>query len=218
MTQKNNQKPNRLIEIGKYIFSAVYLYGVIELSDFVFVFNHYEDDQITKEEALSLIEVLLYYNVTNLQFKHNILANGFFNFKDHRSFNKAKEILSIQKHKPRFLPSKNEFLKYEDEEYVEPMKPLIDLEKFITGNQLVEIEEAEDIRFDVLELHDQTVSGSKISEYFSYVDKRGYKFHDEFEMQLFIGLVTHVQNNTRLYENCGYTPNELLEYSKKGRF
>jgi hypothetical protein len=206
-----NQKPNRLIQIKKYAFAAINLYGVIKLDDFLLVFNNYENDVLTKEEAIPLLELLSSIDEVDLSFRQNILANGYFFLEENRDYKEAKDLLIIQSNKPRYLPPKEEFLKYEDDEYVEPMKPLLDLEKFITVNKLVEIKRPEDIRYDVLEIHDQIILGNRMSDYMKYIRQRGYEFKDEIQVNLFAGLVMNLHNQTRMYDNNGFTPIELRE-------
>jgi hypothetical protein len=126
-----NQKPNRLIFIKRYAFSAINLYGVIKLDDFITIFNHYENEALSKEEAFPLLELLSSINEIDLSFKQGILANGYFYLNDTKDVRVAKDLLLSQSNKPRYLPSKEEFLKCEDDEYMEPMNPLLDLEKFI---------------------------------------------------------------------------------------
>jgi hypothetical protein len=94
---------------------------------------------------------------------------------------------------------------------VEPMKPLLDLEKFIKANNLVVIRRPEDIRYDVLEMHDRIIMGGKPSDYMGYINKRGYHFKDEVQLNLFVGLTMILHNNTRMYENNGHTPTEIRE-------
>ena len=53
-----------------------------------------------------------------------MLADGYFYLRDSKDVRVAKDLFLAQSNKPRYLPSKEEFLKYEDDEYVEPMKPL----------------------------------------------------------------------------------------------
>jgi len=206
-----NQKPNRLILIKRYAFSVINLYGVIKLEDFISVFNHYEKESISKEEAIPLLELLSSINEIDLSFKQGILANDYFYLNDTKDVRVAKDLLIVQSNKPRYLPSKEEFLKYEDDEYVEPMKPLLDLEKFIKANNLVVIRRPEDIRYDVLEIHDRIIMGGKPSDYMGYINKRGYQFIDEVQLNLFVGLTMILHNNTRMYENNGHTPIEIRE-------
>jgi hypothetical protein len=206
-----NQKPNRLILVKRYAFAAINLYGVIKLEDFISVFNHYEKETLSKEEAIPLLELLSSIDEIDLSFKQGILANGYFYLNDSKDIRVAKDLLLAQSNKPRYLPSKEEFLKYEDDEYVEPMKPLIDLEKFIIANKLVVIRRPEDIRYDVLEIHDRIIMGGKPSDYMDYINKRGYQFKDEVQLNLFVGLTMILHNNTRMYENNGHTPIEIRE-------
>jgi hypothetical protein len=209
--KSTNQKPNRLILIKRYAFAAINLYGVIKLEDFISVFNHYEKETLSKEEAIPLLELLSSIDEIDLSFKQGILANGYFYLNDSKDIRVAKDLLLAQSNKPRYLPSKEEFLKYEDDEYVEPMKPLIDLEKFIKANNLVVIRRPEDIRYDVLEIHDRIIMGGKPSDYMDYINKRGYQFKDEVQLNLFVGLTMILHNNTRMYENNGHTPIEIRE-------
>lgn len=50
-----NQKPSRLILLKRYAFSAINLYGVIKLEDFIIVFNHFEKESLSEEEAIPLL-------------------------------------------------------------------------------------------------------------------------------------------------------------------
>lgn len=206
-----NPKQYRLVLIKRYIFAAINLYGVIKLDDFISVFNNYENEALTKEEAIPLLELLSSIDEVDLSFRQKILANGYFFLEENRDFKEAKDLLIIQSNKPRYLPSKEEFLKYEDDNYVEPMKPLLDLEKFIIVNKLVEIKKPEDIRYDVLEIHDQIILGNRMSDYMKYIRQRGYEFKDEIQVNLFAGLVMNLHNQTRMYDNNGFTPIELRE-------
>lgn len=80
--KSTNQKSNRLIQIKKYAFAAINLYGVIKLEDFMSVFNHYEKDSLSKEEAIPLLELLSSIDEIDLSFKQGILANGYFYLND----------------------------------------------------------------------------------------------------------------------------------------
>ncbi|MBU1144537.1 MAG: hypothetical protein KJ971_01595 [Firmicutes bacterium] len=207
----SNPKQYRLVLIKRYAFAAINLYGVIKLDDFISVCNNYENETLSKEEAIPLLELLSSIDEVDLSFRQNILANGYFFLEENRDFKEAKDLLMIQSNKPRYLPSKEEFLKYEDDDYVEPMKPLLDLEKFIIINKLVEIKKPEDIRYDVLEIHDQIILGNRMSDYMKYIRQRGYEFKDEIQVNLFAGLVMNLHNQTRMYDNNGFTPIELRE-------
>ena len=100
MTNKpNTQKNNRLILIKRYAFAAVNLYGVIKLDDFIQVFNHYEKEVLSKEEATPLLELLSSIDLIDVSFKEDMLANGYFYMTDGKDVRRAKVLLDIQSNK-----------------------------------------------------------------------------------------------------------------------
>lgn len=202
------QSKSRENLFNKYAYAAVNLYGVIKLSDFIEVFNHYEEEKTNKKEAKERLTILATLYPLDLNFKNDIIAS-FYDLEDNQDLEEAKKLFKHQNNKPRYLPEKTEFLRFADDSYVEPMKPLLDLEIFIVHNLKVQQSEPGDIRFDVLELHDQIVYGQPLSEFYSYINRRGYTFKDEEQLQGFISHIMIVNNNTRMFENNGHTPIEI---------
>ena len=76
---------------------------------------------------------------------------------------------------------------------------------------MISIKRQDDIRYDFLEIHDQIITGGKPSDYMGYINKRGYQFKDEVQLNLFVDLTLILHNNTRMYENNGLTPIEIRE-------
>lgn len=200
---RSSKRAERIVQ------AALNLYGVIKLADLVTVHNWYEIDPITLEELKTVIKSMDDYAEGNLFLRQNMLSNGLFDLQDRDDSQTAKDILAQQANKPRYLPKKEEFLKYDDEDYVEPMGPLLELERFIVKNRLVPFGNLEDIHFDVLELHDQVVFGDPIDHYTKYLEKRGYKYDSELQIKAFFSLITNVHNHTRMMENNGHTPLEI---------
>jgi hypothetical protein len=193
----------------RIIRACLNLYGVIKLADLVTVHNWYEKAPITMEELKTVIKNMSDYAEGNLFLRYNILSNALFDLQDPEDYQTAKDILAKQAHKPRYLPKKEEFLKYIDEDYVEPMEPLLELERFIIKNRLVPFTNSEEIRFDVLELHDQVVFDEPIDHFTVYMDKRGYKFDSMVQIKALFALIMNVHNHTRMMENNGHTPLEI---------
>ncbi|MDZ4196119.1 MAG: hypothetical protein U1C51_02590, partial [Candidatus Izemoplasmatales bacterium] len=202
---------NRFILIKQYALAAINLYGVIKLDDFISVFNHYETQSLTKDEAIPLLELLSSIDEIDLSFKQNILSNGYFYLGDAKDMKAAKSLASIQAMKPRFLPAKAEFMQYLDAYYIEPMKPLLALEKFIVWNKLGPYNDLAQIRDDMFELHTYAMFSTPLSEFIHYVQDKGYQFESEQQVDMFVELVMNVNNNTRMYENNGFTPLEIGE-------
>ncbi|HPN61065.1 MAG TPA: hypothetical protein PLO88_02905 [Bacilli bacterium] len=203
------KKPNRLITIKRYALAAANLYGVIKLEDFIKIFNHYEKEPLTEEEAITMLELLSSISEDLVSYKQGIFANGLFYLYRNKEFQIAKGILQALSHRPRYLPAKEEFLKFENEQYIEPMEPLLALERFIIKNELVKNGKPDEIRFDVLDFHYKILLQGEPSDYMNFFQMRGYEFKDEMQVNIFIGLIIDLHNNTRSYEHCGHTPAEV---------
>lgn len=212
MAKVSYSKPeSKFIRIKEYAYASINLYGVIKLDDFISVFNHYESSPITKEEVIPVLELLDSIDEIDLSFRESILGNGYFLLEDSRDFKEAKALLKQQSDKPRYLPEKAEFLRYMDPEYVEPIKPLMDLEAFFIDQKMNPKRSAEDVKFDVLELHDEIVFGERLTQFVEYLEQSGYIFKDDVQIKMFGDLVKDMHNQTRMYENKGFTPSELRE-------
>ncbi len=212
---KNKYIRAKEILVKKYVIAATNLYGVITIDDLVLVYNYHEEESTTKQEVESFLETMTFDVLEDVTIREGLLANWHFDLLDDQDFKQVKSILAIQQEKPRYLPDRKEFLRYLDTEYVEPMKPLNALEFFIIENRLVPIIDPEDIKYDVLELHDQITDGLPLSDFYDHINNRGYEFNDEAQFDLFTELLIKVQDQTRLYENNGHTPIEIEAYFKK---
>ena len=97
---------------------------------------------------------------------------------------------------------------------MKPEKPYTDLIAHIVKHKLTNksADGLDGVDGDLIDLHEfiQTgvVSGGQEIEFF--ID-RGYSFKDISATNAFMQVVMNVHNNTRLYENNGYTPNEIFE-------
>lgn len=103
--------------IANYATAAVFLYGVINVDEFVSVFNRYEEAHTTSEETLLALKRLAKTDDVEYSISGDIISGpefqpGFDNFEDI-----VKEIRSSQKSKPRYLPEKEEFLRYVEVTY-----------------------------------------------------------------------------------------------------
>jgi hypothetical protein len=202
---------SKLILIKNYTFASINLYGVIKLEDFLSVLSHYEGEQVPREEVISVLELLTSISEIGISFRQNIIGNEYFFLADAKEFKEAKELLKSQERKPRYLPSREEFLRYADRDYVEPRQPLYELEKFFFENDLNPGRNEEDIQLDVLEFHDMVVFGEPLPEYIEYLEQTGYSFTDDVQIKEFGDLVKIIHDQTRMYEYNGFTPSEIEE-------
>ena len=122
---------DRKVIISNYCSASVCLYGVISVDEFVDVFNHYEDTPTTPEEVLFVIEQFSVKDDVEYSIAGNIISGYEFQpqFEDYKE--NVDSIRSAQKGKPRYLPSRDEFLKYADMDYLEPNQPYADLKAYV---------------------------------------------------------------------------------------
>lgn len=198
--------------IAKYATAAVFLYGVISVDEFVGVFNHYEESRTTSEEALLALKRLAKTDDVEYSIAGLIISGPEFqpDFDDYEE--NVMSIRASQRSKPRYLPDKKEFLRYVDGTYREPEKPYADLRAHILKHKLTTRGEGIDgVDGDMIDLHEMIQYGVKSADEFDYFTKKGYKFKGIDGANEFARLVMNVHNNTRMYDNNGFTPSEIFE-------
>lgn len=207
---------DRKVAISKYATAAVCLYGVLTVDEFVDVFNYYEDAPTTHEEVLFVIKQFSVKDDVEYSIAGNIISGYEFQpqFEDYKD--NIDSIRSAQRGKPRYLPSKEEFLKYADIDYLEPNQPYADLKAYILKHKLTSCGEGIDgVDGDLLDLHEMIRFGVETSSVYDYFTERGYQFENLHILEGFAQLIMDVNNNTRMYDNNGFTPYELV--GKTGR-
>ncbi len=119
----------------------------------------------------------------------------------------AKELIRDTVGKPRYIPARNEFLKYAEWNYYENTKQLIDLSKFLMNKCNVPGYVINPLMYD---LHREFAEDLSMQSYFDVLDKYNVIIDEKYLNKLVI-LFTDCCNNTRLWGNKGYTPNELIK-------
>lgn len=197
--------------LAKYATAACLLYGVISVTEFVNVFNHYENEKTsTQETALALERFAKTEDVEYSLYDNYILGPEFQpDFPD--DMERATIVRSHQKGKPRYLPDKDEFLRYIDFLYREPEKNYADLKTYILKHKLAADEGLDGIDGDLINIHEMIQSDAEMAEVLQYFIDRGYALHGISAINAFLQKLTDTINNTRLYENNGFTPLELFK-------
>lgn len=198
--------------ISTYATVAINLYGVISVDEFVEVFNRYEDAHTTSEEALLALTRFAKTHDVDYSVSGEIISGPEFQ-PDFDDYDKNVEaIREAQRVKPRYLPSKEEFLKYVDGTYREPEKPYADLKEYILKHRLTSRGEGLDgVDGDLIDLHEMIRFGVDSKDEIEYFTRSGYKYKDIDEANGFFQRVMDVHNHTRMYDNNGFTPNEIFE-------
>lgn len=191
--------------LDSYAKAAVNLYGIISREDFVDIFNEQNVDQTTYEEVYILLLPLVLKDGWYGFYKEYIIHYVFF-----EDFDQADYLLKQQADKPRYVPENNEFLKYVNEYYE-------DNENWMNvRNYMLEIfDNPKYISKGYREVKDYITYGNGIKELVDILDRNNLIFSSEKQLEKFISLVMFAKNNTRIWENNGYTPSELHEILAK---
>ena len=134
---KTRIRMDRKVIISNYASASVCLYGVISVDEFVDVFNHYEDTPTTPEEVLFVIKQFSVKDEVEYTIAGNIISGYEFQPQFEYYEENVDSIRSAQIGKPRYLPSKEEFIKYADMDYLEPTQPYADLKAYILKHKLI---------------------------------------------------------------------------------
>ncbi len=188
--------------LNNYAIAAVNLYGVITQEDFVDIFNKQNPHKTTIDEMFT---TLLKFVVTESGycFWRNYLVNDEFaenDFKDVEYYAKTASA------KPRYLPSREEFLRYSDWNYIEPTLQLQALRAHIKRNLVSDSDLLEDLLEEIVFLSRDE------ADFQSYIDlfEENDILFDFDQIQHLMKHIVEVRNNTRLWLNHGHTPNELF--------
>src|SRR6056297_1326963 len=98
--------------LDSYAKAAVNLYGMINKKDLVDIFNNQNEEQTTVEEMYILLLPLVLKEKWYSFYKDYIVHEWFFD-----DFEQADNLLTHHADKPRYVPNKEEFLKYKNEDY-----------------------------------------------------------------------------------------------------
>ena len=197
--------------LAKYATAAGFLYGIIGVADFVDVFNHYEDDKTTAQETCLALERFARTEDVEYSLYDDCIYGPDFQPDFPDDLENARIVRSHQKGKPRYLPKKEEFLRYFAPDHREPEKSYADLKAYILKHKLSVKEGLDGIDGDLIDLHEMIQSDVHTADILQSFIDRGYALHDLNAINDFVQKLTGVINNTRLFENNGFTPLELHE-------
>lgn len=206
--------PNGRTSIRKmldiYAQAAVNLYGIISKAELADIFNRQNTEQTTADEIFTLLLPIVLKTKNKWYCFYKDYIVHYWAIDD---FDYADYWLNEQGDKPRFIPDRSEFLKFENqyyesasqETYWEKIYEFIKKEWF--GNH--------DIFHFYLELKSVSAHSSGFKEVTALLEEYNLIFRGEKQAQAFFSLLMDAGNNTRMWSNKGYTPNELRKILEK---
>ncbi|MEN6637162.1 MAG: SEC-C metal-binding domain-containing protein [Clostridiaceae bacterium] len=197
----NGRAPVRK-SLDVYARAAVNLYGVISKKEFAEIFNRQNVEQTTSNEIVTLLLPLVLKHKWYCFYKEYIVHYWAID-----DFEYADSWLREQGDKPRFIPEKNELLKFESQYYESETQASY-------WNKLYEFvvkewpDNNQKYRF-YNELKKISAFSTGIQEVSALLEKYGLVFNSENQARTFFNLLMDARNNTRLWSNKGYSPNEM---------
>ena len=189
--------------IHQYAQAAVNLYGVISQEELVEIFNSQNEQKTNIDANFNVYMKHIYLNCDYCLWEEYVVHEDF----EEDDFETVKDLIRDTKNKPRYIPEKSEFLRYADWNYYENTKQLIDLSKFLINNCGVSDKTINGLMFD---LHWEFAEEFSVQNYFDVLESHNVIIKEN-QLNELVSLMMDCCNNTRIWANKGYTPNELMK-------
>ena len=197
--QKSVKSSSDGLEI--YIKAFLNLYGVITPDKAMELYNLYHKDQPLSHEVF-------YTQIAELEKQKNgiYLTEGYLCQERYsQDAQRMAELIRIQGDKPYYMPAKEKLLSYAEDMFFEKRSAYVFLEHFI--NQLSP-NQAEAI---CQEIQKKVLQNEDMQEIFKIFEAYEVVFETHQQMQRAVQRITDLMNDTRIQENRGYTPNEIIK-------
>ncbi|WP_312460754.1 hypothetical protein [Proteiniclasticum sp.] len=197
-------------EVSDYIIALCNLYGMVHKKKVVDIYNMQNTEKITLKEVESIQEKL----PKEIDEAWIDVHQGYFvssSILEHREF---LYYIREKGSKPYYIPEKEELLKYLDAFYFEKTKAYHQFVQELKKNYKVKEEKAEDLVSDVVAICQFNYSTQGV---ISRLEEMGLEFSGEKDLNKMVKLIMNLMNNTRIWENNGYTPEELFHMEEKNK-
>ena len=194
--------------LDSYAMAAVHLYGAISQPDLVDIFNRQNSQPTSEEELFPALLRHVAVGAPYCFWEAYIVCGEF----EENDFEDVRDLMRQCGGKPRYIPEKDELLRYADWSYYEHTPQMDALTAFLMNEGHQPRRDAEEIAgeiqyacvveadmeqiFDILSDYDMELDGSAVDA--------------------FVKVMMSVKNNTRLWANKGYTPNEMAALYYRG--
>ena len=194
------------LNVDKYLKACANLYGYVTPRQFLKLYNRYNEKKINKEKYLLWLERLHNHSYLHYTLYSNAIVCS------RVSHEKIDEILYYQQGKKYYDPPKDELLKYADPNYYEQSIYTKEMLNFLIKDLKINRLTAESFLAKLvwyMRIEESVQAENDLLESF------GIKFNDLTQANNYFLRAQFLNNNTRKWANCGYTPKELSDiYSK----
>lgn len=187
--------------IHAYAMSAINLYGVIAKDDLLKIFNM-QNCLALNEEELDLVLLRQIARECGYVLLGSEIASEAFSYNQYRDI---PDLLARVGNKPRYIPTKTEFLKYANSDYYEPTAYTQELEQYLRTSCHLDRQRLSEL---MIELHYAIVLEAPMQRLLDLFVEYGVEL-SAGELHTISKLLVELSNHTRLWSNNGHTPSEL---------
>lgn len=192
-------------KINQYIIALTNLYGMVQKNKVVEIYNSQNKDPI------SIQDIATYFKSSSTELEESF-AETYQDYFVHEAImeNDEFEIMLAKKaDKAHYIPSKEELLRYTNNYYFERNKEYIGLLHYLKDNFFKgDMEQAENVCEDIQGFCQYFFD---IQYILNSLNNHGIEFQDENQVNEVVEKIILLSNNTRLWENNGFTPNEIAK-------
>ena len=187
--------------IHAYAMAAINLYGVIAKDDLLKIFSMQNRPALTEEELDLVLLRQIAWECGYVLLGSEIASEAF----SYNQYRDIPDLLARVGNKPRYIPTKTEFLKYANSDYYEPTAYTQELEQYLRTSCHLDTQRLSEL---MIELHYAIVLEAPMQRLLDLFVEYGVEL-SAGELHTISKLLVELSNHTRLWSNNGHTPSEL---------
>jgi len=185
--------------------ACVNLYGFVTPRQFLKVFNRYNKPKMLKKELLDNADILESVSGNYYEIYENAIVNKRVN---EDTINRT---IHMQNGKNYYTPSQEEVLLYSKANYYPQTVYTAKLMQVLTGKFKMNIFSANNF---VTELMWFTVTDEHMQKRINLLARHNIALRNQTELNSLVAIFQDINNSTRKWANCGYTPEELKKIAE----
>ncbi|MDO4561095.1 MAG: SEC-C metal-binding domain-containing protein [bacterium] len=191
-----------------YANAAASLYGVVTVEEFMDIYESYNGGEDVHGFPRDLMVMMLRKISAPHLWSCWALHDGcIVNLSMQDNFEIMDDIMHTRHGKVRYAPPQEVFEAYADEGYVEPTPAAEALESYLAKSLKNGVKGA----MLLSELRLEVVNGADISDLMELLAEEGAVPEKDKSVPELVGLAVNFMNDTRLWDNYGWTPKELAD-------
>ncbi|WP_373893922.1 SEC-C metal-binding domain-containing protein [Virgibacillus sp. CBA3643] len=192
-----------------YIISLTNLYGIVHQDKVVEIYNMQNDEKVGATD----VDDMAKNHEDELAKNFAEVYGDYFVHEAIMEFDEFEQELAKRQGKPFYIPEQNELLKYTDDFYFERTKEYKALKKYVQQHFFHGDASEADLFCD--DIHGDIHVGLSLDNIFQSFERQGITFESENQVREVMSLVMDLSNSVRLWENNGFTPQELHSQAER---